>query len=337
MADSIVTYKSLTKIYLAIILGSFLFLVLGYFVADTFLPLVTWDWIVILLFFVGMPVLITGLGFYIGWYGKRSAIEYTDPTWTVEPVQMTIDDAKTLVKNNNRKHWRMVSNSSYWTFFVPIALLLFMAGLPVYLFFETPNLAGLESWMFALVLSLAYAVSSTGALLASSNSASEDFDILLVRETITLAKTQEKIPGLSHVRVVFDKGELDGFEMYESPRVVSRISGIEKDAYIESWSEDLSAVTRVLCRLHKSINTPQVVWWWMSRDRNFRKFIGTDEKGYYVRLPVQSGKGPPGVKDVEAVFENAVAIIILEWLQTHGENEKLTGILKELKAVPLEG
>ena len=128
MAEKIITYKSLTKIYLAIIFGAILSLLLGFFVADLFLPTTTWDWVTILLPFIGMPVLVTGLGFYIGWYGKRSAIEYTDSTWKEEPVQMTIDDAKALFKDNRRKNWRMVSNSSYWTFFIPIALLLFMAG-----------------------------------------------------------------------------------------------------------------------------------------------------------------------------------------------------------------
>jgi hypothetical protein len=75
----------------------------------------------------------------------------------------------------------------------------------------------------------------------------------------------------------------------------------------------------------------------MSRDRNFRKFIGTDEKGYYVKLPVQSNVKNLGVKDIAAVFENAVAIVILEWLQTRGENDTLSVILKELNAVPYEG
>ena len=337
MAESIITYKSLTRIYVAIGLGTLLFLVLGYFVADLFLPSTTWDWVAIFLFFISLPVFVTALGFYIGWYGKKSAIEYSDPTWTVEPVQMTIADAKGLVKRNKRKHWRLVSNSSYWTFFIPIALLLFMAGLPVYILIENPSLAGFDSWMFALALSLVYAVASIGALLASSNAASEDFDILLVREVIALAEAQEKIPGMSHVRIVFDKGEQDGYEMYEGPRVVSRISGIEKDAYIESWSEDLHAVTRVLCRLHESNMDPQVVWWWISSDRNFRKFVGTDEKGYYVRLPVQSKMKHPGVKDISILFENAVAILILEWLQNRGENEELSEILKEINATPPEG
>jgi hypothetical protein len=337
MEENIIIHKPLTIIYAAITLGTLLFLVLGYFIAELFLPSSTWDWTTTLLPFIGLPVLVATLGFYIGWNGKKRAIEYSDPTWTMESVQMTIDDAIALVKTNNRKYWRMVSNSSFWTFFVPIALLLFMAGLPVYTFFETPNIGGLESWMFAVSLSLVYAIASVGALLATSNVASEDFDILLVRETIALAKVQEKIPGISHVRIVFDKGQLDGYEIYESPRVVSRISGIEKDAYIESWSEDLHSLTRLLCRLHESDKRPQSVWWWMSRDRNFRKFVGTDEKGYYVRLPVQSKIKHPGVKDMALVFENAVAIIILEWLETQGENDKLSEILKELNAFPPEG
>ncbi len=75
----------------------------------------------------------------------------------------------------------------------------------------------------------------------------------------------------------------------------------------------------------------------MSRDRNFRKFVGADEKGYYVRLPVQSKVKHPGVKDISSVFENAVAILILEWLQTRGKNERLTEILVELNATPPEG
>ncbi|MHA3964778.1 MAG: hypothetical protein AM325_014705 [Candidatus Thorarchaeota archaeon SMTZ1-45] len=337
MADSIITYKSITRIYAAILLGIFLFLIVGYYLADLFLPTSTWDWITILLVFVAVPVAATALGFYIGWYGKKSAIDYTNPTWTLEPVQMSIDDAKALVKRNQRRYWRMVSNSSYWTFFIPITLLLFMAGLPVYIFFESTNLVGLDSWMFAFALSLTYTVASIGALLATSNSASEDFDILLVREAIALAKAQSNVPGLSYVRIVFDKGELDGYEVYENPRVVSRILGIEKDAYIESWSEELHAVNRVLCRLHRFEDTPQVIWWWISTDRNFRKFIGEDEKGYYVRLPVESNVKHPGVKDISTIFENAVAIIILEWLSTRGENVRLSDILKQLNVVPPEG
>ena len=45
----------------------------------------------------------------------------------------------------------------------------------------------------------------------------------------------------------------------------------------------------------------------------------------------------PGVKDISILFENAVAILILEWLQNRGENEELSEILKEINATPPEG
>lgn len=331
MAEPIVIYKPLTKIYLEIILGLILFLVIGYFVAELFLPSLVWDWPSILLSFIGLPVLVTAIGFYIGWSGKKSAVQYSDPTWTMEPVQMTIDDAKSLIKQNKRKYWRLVSNSSYWTFFIPIALLFFMAGFPFYIFIENPNLGGADPWFFSVALAVTFTVSSIGAFLATSNDATEDFDILLVREAIDLAKTQESVAGLSYVRVVFDKGELDGYEIYESPRVVSRISGIEKEAYVESWSDDLHTVTRVLCRLFEMGDNPQVVWWWMAQDRNFRKFVGNDEKGYYVKFPVKSPVKFPGVKDVKLVLENGVAILLLEWQKTRGINENATELLKELR------
>ena len=337
MADPFVTHKSLTRIYAAVILGSLLLLFMGYFVADTFLPTSTWDLVAVLGYFIGLPVLVSTLGFYIGWYGKKSAIDYSEPTWTMEAVQLEIDAAKDLIKQNKRKYWRLVSNSSYWTFFIPIALLLFIAGLPVYTYMEGSTFGALGSWLFAISFSLVYVVASVGALLATSNAATEDFDILLARETIALAKAQEQVPGLSYIRVVFDKGKHDGYEIYESPRVLARIDGIERDAYIESWSEDLHTINRVLCRLMETDNIPQVVWWWIGTDRNFRKFVGSDEEGYYVRLPVKPKVKHPGVKDIRAVIENAVAIIILEWLETRGPNIDLSRILSELNATPSEG
>jgi hypothetical protein len=337
MTDPFVTYKSLKKIYAAIVMGGLLLLPIGYFVADMFLPTSTWDLVTILVYFIGLPVLVSTIGFYIGWYGKKSTINYSDPTWTMEPVQMKIDEAKSLVRQNKRKYWRLVSNSSYWTFFIPIALLLFIAGLPVYIYMDHPTLGGFGPWLFAIPLSLVYVVASAGALLATSTAASEDFDILLARETIALAKAHEHIPGLSYIRVVFDKGMRDGYEIYESPRVIARVDGIEHDAYIESWTEDLHSVSRVLCRLMETEKLPQVVWWWIGTDRNYRKFVGKDEKGYYVRLPVKSKVAHPGVKDIGLVLENAVAIIILEWLETRGPNENLSQVLTELNVTPPEG
>lgn len=320
----------MTKVYAAVILGILGSLFLGYFVADLVLPIVSWDWLIILGVFIGLPLLITTLGFAIGWYGKKNALDYADPTWTFEPVQLSIEEAKQLVKQHKRKYWRMVANSNYWIFFIPTALLLFMSALPVYLLIESPSISPLDVWMFALSLSLSHSIASIGALRATSNTASDDFNILLVREVIRLAKLQEEIPGLSHVRVVFDKAEQDGYNVYEAPRVVGRISGLERDGYIESWSEDLGAVNRVLCRIYESEGHPEVLWWWFSEDRHFRKFVDKDKNGYYVKFPILYKTGEPSVRDVRQVIENAVAIIILEWFHTRESDLDLSQILEKL-------
>ncbi len=332
MTESIITYRSMTKIYVVILLGIAGSLLLGYFIADSILPFATWDWFIILGVFITLPLLITILGFLVGWYGKKHAIDYTDPTWTYEPAQYTIEDTKKIVKQNKRKNWRMVANSNYWIFFIPLVLLLFMSALPMYLLIESPSFSQLHTWMFTLSLSLSYSVASIGALRATSNIASDDFNILLIRETIRLAKLQNKVPGLSHVRVVFDKAEQDGYTVFEAPRVVGRVSGLEKDGYIESWSEELGSVSRVLCRLYESEGHPEVLWWWFAEERNFKKFVEKDKTGYYVKYPISYKTGEPGVKDVNQVIENAVAIIILEWFHTRGENEELSLILEQLNA-----
>ena len=72
-------------------------------------------------------------------------------------------------------------------------------------------------------------------------------------------------------------------------------------------------------------------WWWQTRDRNFRKYVGNDQDGYYVQPPVQSLVKELGVKDVRLVTENAVAILLLEWMRIHGEDAKLKEILAKLR------
>lgn len=330
MNEKIITYRSMSKTYIEIILGILGSLALGYFLADYVFPITTWDWLIILGVFIGIPILITSCGFAVGWHGKKNAIEYTDPNWKYEPVQLSIEDAKRLEKQHKQKYWKLVANSNYWIFFIPIALLLFISALPVYLLTETPTLTPLDTWMYALSMSLSYSIASIGALRATSNAASDDFNILLMRETIRLAKLQETVPGLSHVRVVLDKAELGRYSVYAAPRVVGRVSGLEKEGYIESWSEELGSVNRVLCRLYRSNNHPETLWWWFSEERYFRKFVDEDRTGYYVKYPIEYQREVPGVKDVRQVIENGVAIIIIEWLHTRGENEKLAAILEKL-------
>ncbi|MHA2179429.1 MAG: hypothetical protein ACXAAK_13875 [Candidatus Thorarchaeota archaeon] len=330
MTESIITYRSMTKTNASILLGILGCVSIGYVLADLVLPLATWDWLIIFGVFIILPLMITIFGYGVGWYGKKNALHYSEPDWTYAPVQMTIDDIKKVDKENTSKNWRMVANSNYWIFFIPIVLMLFMAALPVYLIIESPSLAPLDVLMYSMSLALTFAVASVGALRATSNDASDDFTILLVRETIRLAKVQENIPGLSHIRVVLDKAEQDGFSVYEAPRVVCRIKGLERDGYIESWSEELGSVNRVLCRLYKSDDHPEVLWWWFPEDRHFRKFVDEDKTGYYVKYPIHYKTGDPGVKDPDQVIESAVAIMILEWFHSRGESEELSQILEEL-------
>ncbi|MFW9967429.1 MAG: hypothetical protein ACFFEA_09770, partial [Candidatus Thorarchaeota archaeon] len=98
-------------------------------------------------------------------------------------------------------------------------------------------------------------------------------------------------------------------------------------------SEDLRAITRVLCRLYESEENGQVVWWWISRDRNFRKYTDSDDAGYYVRLPVPSQVKELGVRDVRLVTENAVAILLLEISRLKDEFGEIKSLLSELGVV----
>jgi hypothetical protein len=330
MTESIITYRPIAKTIAAILLGIVGSIVLGYILSDLIFTLATWDIFLNFLVFVAFPIFLTISGFGIGWYGKKNALDYTAPNWQYEPTQLSIEDTKKMNKEYKRKYWRMVANSNYWIFFIPIALILFMAALPVYLLIETLSLAPLDRLLFSVSLGLSFAVSSIGSLRATSNSASEDFTILLLREVVELAKAQENIPGLTNIRVVFDKAEKDGYSVYDAPRVVSRICGIEREGYIESWTEELGAVNRVLCRLYKSEEYPEVIWWWFSEDQYFRKYLNQDKQGYYVKYPISYKSGNPGVKDPRKLIENAVAIMILEWLHTRGEREDLSAILEKL-------
>ncbi|MGY5853688.1 MAG: hypothetical protein RTU92_09000, partial [Candidatus Thorarchaeota archaeon] len=106
--------------------------------------------------------------------------------------------------------------------------------------------------------------------------------------------------------------------------------GIEREAYIEAWSGELGSVETVLGRLHASDDHPITSWWWMSQDRLFRKYVDQDKEGYYVKYPVPSIFDEVGVKDVALLFKNSIAIILLEWLNIHGERSDLSEILSNL-------
>jgi hypothetical protein len=203
-------------------------------------------------------------------------------------------------------------------------------SMPFYLSFVDSSVLLIAQIMLPTGLILNHAIASIGAFFATSNGASEDFALPLIREALWLGNVQSKTPGISQIRLVLDKAVHEGFRIYREPRIVMRIAGFEHDAYIESWSEDLRALARVLCRLHASEGHGQVVWWWISSDRNFRKYTDAEDTGYYVRLPVPSHFKELSVRDVRLVTENAVAIILLEISRLRGESNEITSHLAKL-------
>lgn len=328
----LVTYKPMTQYNVVFLLGTILSLLIGFFIVPIFMPLLTWDWISILGMFVGLPILLASLGYYYGWNFKINLVEYNAPEWDYEPVQLTIDDASKLPKAYNKENSRLISQGNYWMFFVPIILLVFIAAIPVYSFIEDSSINQYSPTLLGCSFAINFAVTIFTGLRTTSNQASADFTLPLMRETIRLAIIQEKILGVASVRVVLDKAESGDLHIYKLPRILLRIKNLEKVSYVESWTDNLGAITRVLCRLYEEGDTPQVVWWWIAEDRNFRKFVGEDQSGYYATNPVQSNVKYPGVKDARLVTENCIALIVREYLKTRNDSEELRTILKELNA-----
>lgn len=326
----VTVYKSMAAFYGFAVIGAVLSFVAGFYLSVLFRPITELDILSFLGAFLGIPVLVTVLSFYVGWYYKKNIVEYHPPEWEFKPVQMTIEDAKKLPKEYNRTYSRLVANGNFWYFFTPILLIILISIFPLYAFYENASLSEYVSILNAVSLVLIFLITLFGTFRSISNSASADFNLPLIREAVKLAETQSKVTGVCNVRVVLDKAVEGELAIYDDPRVVIRIESLVNEAYIESWSEDLRAVTRVLGRLYEKDENPQVVWWWFSTDRNFRKFIHPDEEGYYVKHPITTKIKNPGVKDVALVTENAVALIIKEYLKTRGETAELLDILKNL-------
>jgi hypothetical protein len=328
----LVTYKPMTQYYVVLALGTILSLLIGFFIVPMFMPSSTWDWISILGMFVGLPILLASLGYYYGWRFKVNIVEYNAPEWDFESVQLTIEEASSLKKHYNKENSRLVSHGNYWMFFVPIILLVFIPAIPVYSFIEDSRIAQYSTILLGASFALLFAITIFTGYRTTSNQASSDFTLPLIRETLRLAKIQDKVAGVSNIRVVLDKAESGDLRIYRLPRVLLRIKHLEKEGYIESWTDDLGAITKVLCRLYENSDKPQVVWWWISEDRNFRKFVGEDQSGYYVKNPVRSNIKFPGVKDAQLVTENSVALIVLEYVKTRNDTAELRAILSELNA-----
>jgi hypothetical protein len=332
MSEESIKVRSSISFRAAAVLGLIFVPVLGAWLGRTFVPVSTWDWGSFLAVFFCVPAGVAAIAYLVGWRTKKLACDYSPPEWEYNPVQMAIQDAEELPRTYNREFRGFVANSNFWMFFAPVALVTCLIGLPIYIYTTDPFLASFIDILFAVPLTALFAVALASGYLATSNAASEDFTLPLIREAVKLAKTQEKVPGAIHVYVVMDKAEYGGFRIYADPRVILRIQGLENEGYVESWSGEVGSVWRMLCRLYETEGNPQVVWWWVAHDRVFRKFQHPDEQGYYVRFPVRSNIPEPGVKDVELLTKNAVAIVIREWLHTRGPDEALEALMKELDA-----
>ncbi|MFW9887350.1 MAG: hypothetical protein ACFFER_04170 [Candidatus Thorarchaeota archaeon] len=329
MSAGPVEYKSDWGFIIAFIVGIVLNLVVGVILSSVYLPL-PFDLVPVLALFLGYPTLSAIFAYFIGWYSKKHIAEYTPPEWEFQPVQLKLEEVPEMVKEYHHDYSRLEARSNYWTYHLPLIVIMLIFSLPFYLSFMDSSVLLLAQFIIPAGLILNHAVASIGAFFATSNEASEDFALPLVREALWLGNVQSKVPGISQIRLVLDKAVHDGFRIYREPRIVMRISGVEHDAYIESWSEDLRAITRVLCRLYESEEHGQVVWWWISTDRNFRKYTDVDNTGYYVRLPVPSPVKELGVRDVRLVTENAVAILLLEISRLQGESGEIASLLAGL-------
>ncbi len=332
MTETIAVYRSLEKndtIFSAVLL---LDLVGGYAVGLIVTPTYFFDLISTLIWFLGFPVFASAMGTYIGWRRKKIAVTYTSPEWKFAPAQYDVAEISSFLKEYHRKYSRLESRSHYWFFQVPVLTVVALTTLPFYLFYIDSTLTYLAPILLAGGVALIHITSWIGAYRASTNDASPDFTLPLIREAIWLAKQQAKVKVVSEVHVVLDRAEHDGFEIVKNPRVVIRMEGVEDKGYIESWSEDLRAVNRIFCRLLAAEDHEQIVWWWLSRDRLFRKYSASNPDGYYVKFPVDFLGRELGVRDVKLVTLNAVAIFLQE-LQKREGNEHIKGLLHNLGVV----
>ncbi|MDF1538961.1 MAG: hypothetical protein P1Q69_08660 [Candidatus Thorarchaeota archaeon] len=330
MSEHPVEYKSLKILYLWFISGTIIFFVLGYLVSHESLPVTDIDLLSHFLWFLGLPFCVAILDFYLGWILKRNNLNYSAPKWEYDVIQLKIEEAKKLPKAYNRKFSRLVAVPNYWYYFLPIVIIIFQFTLPLYSFYIDSSFIDLIPTIFATSLGFLHLFVLWASWRSTSCKASGDFTLPLIREAAKLAETQLKIVGFSHIRILLDKAEYSGLEIYRKPRVIARVSGIEEAVYIESRTDEFGSIDRVLIRSYKSDNIPEIIWWWTNRDRNFRKYVGEKEDGYYVKPPVPSRVSDLGVKDVCLVFENALALLLIERLRLYGPNDSLSSILSAL-------
>ncbi|MBD3406500.1 MAG: hypothetical protein GF411_10340 [Candidatus Lokiarchaeota archaeon] len=333
LPEKSVKIQSNTRFWIAIIVGAILSMIIGWWSGFVLVEVGSIDLVAMFLYSFLVPLSISSIGFYLGWLFKKKAVKYRHPTDVREEIiQLDFEDWKQFVKAHNSRYFNLVSVGKIWYYFVPIIQICITIGIPLYIFRISPIISDFVALIIAMNISILWVISIYGGFRSTSNAASEDFTLPLIREAAQLAKIQAKISGVSKAQIVMDCSVFDDYKIYQNPRVVLRIESIEKEGYIESISEEMNSISRMLVVLYETEDLPQVVWWWLSRDRNFRKYVGNDESGYYVKYPVPSNITSIGVKDVSLLTKNAVSIIIREYIRERQSSESLETILGELGA-----
>ncbi|MHA1907288.1 MAG: hypothetical protein ACW98Y_08335 [Candidatus Thorarchaeota archaeon] len=330
MTDEIVQFHSLRLAFGWVFSGLVLTLFGGYFVSIVLYPYLEVNLLTTLISFFLLTFGFSFIDFYLGWKFKRGNLDYSPPEWEFSAVQLKIDDAKKLPREYNRKFKRLVAVPHYMYYFLPIVIIIASIALPMYNVYIASTFYEQTPIIFSLLLTSIHIVSFWGGWRSTSSKTSGDFTLPLIREAVKLATIQSRVTGIAHTRVIFDKAEEAGYEIYRNPRVVSRISSLEEEAYIESSTEELGSVEKVLVRSYKKDDTLEIIWWWSSTDRNYRKYVGENQEGYYVKNPIPSRVSELGVKDVSLIFENAVALLVLERIRLLGSTDDLTSIVTSL-------
>ncbi|TXT57323.1 MAG: conserved membrane protein of unknown function [Candidatus Thorarchaeota archaeon] len=331
MSEEPIVTRSQNPLWIAISIGFFSSMIVGGLSSIPIIEMGTIDLFTIFIFSFVVPLSVTILSFSIGWRLKKNAVQYVDPEdIRLDKIQLRIEDCKEFVKAYNQQHFSVAAVGRIWYYFVPVIQLCFNIGIPFYLYQINAAIVDYVSLIVALNFAILWTIGVYGGFRSTSNAGSETFTLPLIREAINLAQKQSKVYGVSKVRIVMDHAVIGSLRTYQNPRVVLHVDGIYKAGYIESVSEEMNSVARILTVLYESDEHPQIVWWWLSRDRNFRKYVGSEDDGYYVKYPVPTNIVRIGVKDVKLLTENAVAILVREYLRINGESDSLVNILEAL-------
>jgi hypothetical protein len=272
--SSLIQLKPLRGHYIVWVVLGALFLLCGYLIGIYSVPSPTLDILALFAYNLGVPFLVTVLGFYLGWRAKKFSVVYSEPGWSFKPVQIKVDELVQKKKAHNKEYARLVSRPHNVFYYGPIVLLVVMFTLPIFAHYIEPELLSYYPSVYVLLLMLLLTGTIFGGFRSTSNVASQDFTFPVIRESVKIARIQSKVPGTSHIRIVLEEATNGPYVVYRQPRVVVRIVGVEHDAYLETWSDDLSAVSKMLVRILEAEGHPEVIWWWFSEDRYFRKYTG---------------------------------------------------------------